>query len=325
MKVLIVDDDQSKTKMIATALCEAGIELSNLEHVTTARQARVRLRSDRYDLVLIDVAIPDSIESDIDRRGGIELMRDVYTQDSYFPPTCTIGVTGFGELVEQSRRDFSMWGVAFVYFDPSGNAWREVIQNAARVCIRRTQKSPRPTYLTDLAIVCALSTPELEAILANGWKWTQIPITSEHWQFHSTELEYENHRFQVRACACPRMGTESATIAAMKMIEYFRPKFLAMTGIAAGVRGRGNPGDIVAADPAWNWGCGKWIRRGEESEFLPSPHQLPLDATIRGYIDALRQDTHSRQQKSGDVGAARSQILHFQVLIGPMATAGRLL
>jgi nucleoside phosphorylase len=61
------------------------------------------------------------------------------------------------------------------------------------------------------------------------------------------------------------VAASAAGVLSMKMIEYFRPKYLAMTGILAGMRGGSEPGDIVAADPSWDYGSGKRARQDGKS------------------------------------------------------------
>lgn len=53
------------------------------------------------------------------------------------------------------------------------------------------------------------------------------------------------------------MGMPAAASLAMKMIMTFRPAFVGMVGVAAGVKGRTNFGDVIAADPTWDYGSGK--------------------------------------------------------------------
>lgn len=324
MRVLIVDDDREKVRALAAELVAAGVPGERIEHAADARDARKRLRATCYDLVLIDVALPNTIDGDIDRRGGIDLMRDLYQQSAYYPPVCTIGVTGFEELVPSARDEFAALGVSFVYYGADKRGWAEAVQNAARTCLRRRKAPPPVEFGVDLAVVCALYDPELRAILENGWKWSELEESGDHWRYWTTEVHAGERPFSVRACFCPRMGTEAATIASMKMIERFRPRYLVMTGIAAGIVGKANPGDVVAADPAWNWGCGKWVRVKGEPQFQPSPHHLALEATIRTKLEAMSTDAELlagiRDRWRGEKPDAS-----LRLLLGPMASGASVL
>jgi hypothetical protein len=47
-----------------------------------------------------------------------------------------------------------------------------------------------------------------------------------------------------------------------------------MCGICAGVKGKVNIGDIVFADPVWDYQSGKFIKEDGVAKFSISPHQL---------------------------------------------------
>jgi nucleoside phosphorylase len=86
------------------------------------------------------------------------------------------------------------------------------------------------------------------------------------------------------------MGMTSAAVLTMKMIYAFRPRYVAMCGIAAGFPGKCSLGDIVAVDPGWDYGSGKWKLQGKTPVFLPAPHQIGLDSFIRGKLSLMAQD-----------------------------------
>lgn len=75
----------------------------------------------------------------------------------------------------------------------------------------------------------------------------------------------------VYAASASRVGMPSASIISLKLISAFKPKYLAMTGITAGVPGKTRLGDVIAADPSWDWGSGKWEMRDGELKFMPAP------------------------------------------------------
>jgi nucleoside phosphorylase len=85
----------------------------------------------------------------------------------------------------------------------------------------------------------------------------------------------------VYAGLAARMGMPPAASVASKMIHWFRPRFLGMTGIAAGVRTRVELGDIIAADPCWDWGSGKWSLQHDTPRFDAAPYQIGLDPWLR--------------------------------------------
>jgi nucleoside phosphorylase len=86
------------------------------------------------------------------------------------------------------------------------------------------------------------------------------------------------------------MGMSAAAVLAMKMIITFRPRYISMSGITAGIPGKTRLGDIIVADPSWDWGSGKWIFKDGKISFLQSPHQMSLDTAIRNKLRLFSAD-----------------------------------
>ncbi len=115
------------------------------------------------------------------------------------------------------------------------------------------------------------------------------------------------------------MGMASATTLSTKMIEHFKPKYLIMVGIAAGIGKDKNLGDIIIPSEVWNYSSGKYVesKNGQEAmlSFLPDPVSIPLETTIR---EIVAQDFKERlfKIKSEADGAPDNDL---KVVIGPMA------
>jgi hypothetical protein len=86
------------------------------------------------------------------------------------------------------------------------------------------------------------------------------------------------------------IGLAGAAIAATKGINAFWPRYVVMTGITAGLAKRTKIGDVIFADPSWDWGSGK-IKKSRKGEvFLPAPYQRRLDETSLNAARALGMD-----------------------------------
>jgi hypothetical protein len=81
-----------------------------------------------------------------------------------------------------------------------------------------------------------------------------------------------------------------------------------MVGIAAGIKGKGNYGDILVIDHSWDYGSGKIIYDEESKEtiFLSDPRPIMLTPEIRvifeeksdEYIDTIQDLTNLLSQKT---------------------------
>ena len=62
-----------------------------------------------------------------------------------------------------------------------------------------------------------------------------------------------------------------------------------MTGITAGVRNDVQLGDVIVADPCWDWGSGKLIPGTTGNVLVPDPLPHRLDSHLRSvFLDAQR-------------------------------------
>src|SRR5258708_40326298 len=105
----------------------------------------------------------------------------------------------------------------------------------------------------------------------------------------------------------------------MKLMMAFRPRYLAMVGIGAGIKGRCQLGDIGVADPSWDWGSVKLADVGAETQFQQAPHQVPIDLFLRSKLNLLVEDGESLDSvRRAWTGLPIDQVLRMHV--GPVAS-----
>ncbi len=111
----------------------------------------------------------------------------------------------------------------------------------------------------DLAIICALQS-ELDYILKlkkpQDWK---IKAIGNEKEMHKTIFTNKKGKeLKVIAVTEDIMGMSEAASLTTRIIEQYRPKYIAMTGICGGIqRNSTNLGDIVIPNSIWNWQAGK--------------------------------------------------------------------
>lgn len=177
----------------------------------------------------------------------------------------------------------------------------------------------------DVAIVCALPSPELEKVRDTGaQKWTVLPSdphdqTTYYQSIYTTKL---GHPLRVIAAAASQMGPPAAAVLASKMILRFRPKLVAMVGIAAGTKRSDQQfGDILAAEHTFDWGSGKLADTDGAIRFEPDPQPLDIHPRLRDRLKAWgardgEAELHSIRCKWPDTPPAGLLRLH----VGPLAS-----
>ena len=177
----------------------------------------------------------------------------------------------------------------------------------------------------DVVIVCALHKPELEKVEAAGKaKWQQLPAhrTDPHVYIKTTYTTSRGNKISVVASAPNQMGLSASGVLATKMILRFRPKLVAMVGIAAGASSaKQGYGNILAADTTFDYGSGKLIDNKGVIEFQPDPMPLPIDTRLK----SLLKNWESRRTGLDEIyrawQAEKPQTI-LNLHVGPLGSGG---
>jgi nucleoside phosphorylase len=148
------------------------------------------------------------------------------------------------------------------------------------------------TSLADLAIICALHQPELSSVLSAG-EWSPGPILPDDPQVYhsSTWLTESEERVRVVAAAPNFMGLTATAALTAKIILQFRPKMVAMAGIAAGSKSTTQGfGDLLVPDQTFDHGSAKTVLVKGKLQLVPNPNPLHIGARLLGKLKEWQQD-----------------------------------
>ena len=127
----------------------------------------------------------------------------------------------------------------------------------------------------DVVIVVALDDPEakkVKQVFSSSWSIEG----REGVTYRVAQCDLDGAEMKVVLAVQNDMGMVSAAILATKSIRAWKPKFVGMTGICAGVRGEVNLGDIIVAKKTLDYGSGKI----KEGKLTPDYSPISLDADI---------------------------------------------
>jgi nucleoside phosphorylase len=286
VRVLVVDDDKEKIGRIVQLLADAGVNRANIEVAQTGADARRRLTSARYDLLILDIALPMRAEDKPDRRGGISLLEEIVERDIYKKPLSVVGLTGFEDLHEEFAGHFRTRLWTLDYCDRSESGWMDRLKAKARYILARAEQKDLVSYSTDLCVIAALHSPELKALRAIDWHWSSAQSFDEVGFYYEGRFESGGQSRSVVAAAAPRMGMVAAALLSLKMILKFRPRILTMVGICAGVKGNCVIGDVLIADPSWDWQMGKFVN----GVLYIAPDQIDVPTAVGARFVQLAED-----------------------------------
>lgn len=315
MKTLIVDDQyQEKAQVIARVLKKLGA--SQIDLAASARDALKHMKADKYDLLVLDLQIPDELGLDPSSQGGKQLLEFVELHEEIQKPSIVVAVTAHQEAYDLCEGFFKSRGWALL----QGVEDEELLYS-----VLSTQQahlsSTNYTRSFDVAIVTALAHNELEAVLDLPCDWSEFREQDDDNIYFVGSLTVANgSRKSLIATCAPQMGIAASAALTAKVCLKFRPSLLIMTGIAAGVKDKVKLGDILIADPCWDWGSGKLTVKDGAVVFLSAPTQIPLDPALHKKFQILA----SRREYMDEIYAGwqkgKRPSHNLSMHIGPVAT-----
>jgi nucleoside phosphorylase len=258
--------------------------------------------------------------------GGIRLLKAIDKHKEFKTPQHIVGLTAFEELAKKHNSLFGNSMRFLITYKPNELSWRNKLSALVVNLVAAKNDSDATDFQTDLVILTALQTPELDAVLNLDAGWLQLQqAPGEAFCFHRGTFRNGDHALSVVAASATRIGMPAATVLASQAIDKFRPRYLAMAGIAAGVNGQF--GDVLIADRTWDYGSGKSKSVGrffKRTHFEPDPHQISTDDGLLSQVALFRsqRDEFMSQLVSDWPG----NINHLpQIKIGPVASGAAIL
>ncbi len=174
----------------------------------------------------------------------------------------------------------------------------------------------------DIAIVTALDDPEFKSVkkIINNVK----PINNDKYSIYDCSVYFEgtmagkNKDLNVIIACDSRMGMPAISSLATRIINTFKPTYLVTLGIAAGIEGDANIGDILVTEYSWDYGSGKSeLIKGKEV-FRPYINQLKLDESLRNKFIQYKSKTDILNRIREEFPTPEDSILKLHV--GPFAS-----
>lgn len=284
ISILIVDDNQNKIKSLRSII-EKIPEVKCLETTTNIIHAKKLLSKNHYDLLILDLGIPIRDGDDALPENGINFLEDINKTQRLIKPFHIIGFSEFDEYITKFHQIFEQDLWALIKYEANSMTWEKQILKKIEYLIKSKIDLRNPMtlgYQYDLAIVAALRTPELDSILALNGNWQPFYLANDPSEYFKGVFSNGKKTINIIAAAAPQMGMVAASVLTQKIISNFRPKYLAITGIAGGVKGVGNLGDILIADISFDYGSGKIKTQGDGSKvFQPDFKSIELDPDLK--------------------------------------------
>lgn len=138
-------------------------------------------------------------------------------------------------------------------------------------------------YNTDVAIL-SVTTTEFQAVM-HFHDWRAKIVMGDDQIYDTAVFERGQKKYRLVHAKIGEMGMSAAAATAMKVIYTFRPRYLIMVGIAAGVAKSEYEeqmyGDVIVPDIVWNYSAGKFVSQEKANIVYGSIGFLPRSTSER--------------------------------------------
>lgn len=322
VNILIIDDEQTKRQEIYRVLSPYISDEVFVAAAGNINEAKRKLREKNYDVMILDIHLPQTECSATLTDGGIKLLKEIKESRtmSFFYPRYVISVSGYKDSTETFANSEGAIHTAINY-DPSNTDWEQELKIRIEAAIAIVSNTTiRRAYDYDIAVICALK-EEIDVIAEGLQGVKEINVEYDDDIYHTGYFEKDGQKIRVVFSNASQMGMVAATSLATKMINNFIPKYIVMTGITGGTKPeKMNYGDIIVAAKAWDYRAGKDVKKDEEHLHMNSIDQKSIDATLLGYCRRLQNDTNSLRTIKDSFKQGNKPDTELKLLIGPIAS-----
>lgn len=272
MKVLIVDDNNDKVMEMRKVLLAENVADSDIYTAVSISEAIVFLKKEKYQLMILDMCLPDKHGSSLIDDGGLKLLQILEKDTRLIPPAMAVMLTAHEELLQQYKEEIQKIPFEAIFYDSSSVEWKGKLKDQIKYQIR-SENSPAEArkYQYDLAILTAVLV-ELEAVKKLADHWETVRLENDSTIYWKTEWIEGGKSCSVIMATLPQMGMVAAATVTSKIIFNFSPKYLIMPGIAAGVKNEYEFGDIIVPKEVKDYCSGKYTTpEGEDEDALINP------------------------------------------------------
>ena len=140
MNLLLIEDDNNKSKQIINSIQEAYFNNVNISEAHSFQKGMKKIRTENYNCLLLDMTLPTyDIETNhsggtTKKFGGIAILDEMKMREIYLKTIIITQFDTFGEgknlitikeLREQLKRDFSENFEEIIYYNSSLTTWRD--------------------------------------------------------------------------------------------------------------------------------------------------------------------------------------------------------
>lgn len=308
LSILIIDDTPDKIREMKKVILDNFSEIKeyDIEDVMCTTEGLNKLYNNQYDLVLLDLNIPKTRDGFPSPNNSLEFLEIITEMDKINIPAHILGITRMDHIEESDKTEFEdkLWNL--MRYGEDYNGWENKLIKKIRYLITaKRQLMSNPKYDYDVAIINALQKPEqkwLKRVFGeDDWNEVVIPIDKYNTYYEKTITFSNNKVCRIVIAFQHQMASTASASLTTKMIYNFKPKYLFMTGIAAGIDSEEvELGDVLVASEVWDGASGKYKdikvqdalleTNNIQSCFLPDPRHIAIDAALLTIVNRVKEN-----------------------------------
>jgi len=322
-RLLIVDDDQEKVAAVAELWEQAqGPTWSELLVASSIRDANKLVETVSFDLMILDLCIPRRSGGTPDESEAKRFMEDLHEGDGMRPPREVVVLSSFESILAAETGFYQMKGWMALQFGTELKDWRTRLLarfEYIKKCVEVQSNEGRASFESDYCVISALRQPELKHFLSMPFSWKstgQLDAT----EFYKGSCTTDVGEKSIVCGSSFGMGMVHSSLLTFKAWHYFRPRFVIMIGITAGVKSATNFGDILIAEEVWDYGAGKIAAdKQAQTVFTPDPRHVSAEHSLTEALWSFGQD-QSITRNIEDSWPAKRPETNLSVKKGPIAS-----
>lgn len=320
MKILIVDDNTEKLKNVARVLKKVeGLSEDNIISAINIDNAKKLICSTKFDLVVLDLNMPETITDDPTGKSGLDFIDEIIGINCYQKPKDILVLTEYQDLVEKYGGSVNRCIFPILKYDSTSTVWEEYLIHKVRYIIKSNLYKQQQKNEYEIAIVTAVQV-ETTAVKRLFNEWKTLRIEGDPSIYYTTTTKSKDKDCKIVFAQQFEMGMTAAATLSSKMIYHFKPKYIIMVGIAAGI-GNTNYGDIIFPSEIWNYSNGKYVSKMDNEsvfqlEFETDPKYISLTAEIK---ELSNQDFKAALHTIKDNYSGESNICDINIIHGTLA------
>ena len=320
INIAVLEDNKIKVeridKLIREFQSQNNIEVNWFSNIISAKQGMIKKN---FHLFITDINLPLQEGGENIEDGGINLLIEIQHDDRIIKPNDVIILSEYDNLLKKLEEHLDISHFYHIHFDINDIIWEDSIRSKIKYIIDLNEKKDVFDY--DFAFITALKIEDDE--LEKQFKDWEIVNFIDDPTIYKTTFLNESKKIKIVKAKQNEMGMTASAVLSAKLISIFKPKYLIMVGIAAGIAPNLNLGDILFASEVWNYSSGKFVDEDNENGYilLPDPKHLPISPEICELASLDYRKSLAEIQNRSDYNKNVLKMIHGPIACGPAVVA----